>query len=52
MGLLRRLVGFGGVLKGLPRIFVPGLMIFLFVVRSGDSVCVRCEIVKLRCSLV
>jgi hypothetical protein len=52
MSLLRQLIGFGGMLESLPRIFVPSLTIFLLVVRRGDSVCVCGDIMELRCSLM
>jgi hypothetical protein len=52
MGFLRGLICLGGMLESLSRVFVPGLMVFLLVVRRGDSVCVCGDIVKLRCPLV
>ena len=52
MSFLCELVSFGGVFQGLPGMLLSGLMIFLTVVRRGNTVCVRGEIVELRGSLV
>ena len=52
MSFLRKLVGLGGVFQGLPGILVPGHMVFFAVVRGGNPVRVRGEIVELGGSLV
>jgi hypothetical protein len=46
------MVRLGGVFQGLPGILVPGHMITFAVLRCGNTVCVRGEIVKLCGSLV
>ncbi len=52
MSFLCELISLGGVFHGLPGKFVPGLMVFFAVVRRGNTVCVRGEIVVLRGFLV
>ena len=52
MSFLRELVSLGGVFQGLPGILVPSHMIFFAVVRRGNTMCVRGEIVELRGSLM
>lgn len=48
----RGLMGLGGVFHCLPREFVTGQVIFFAVVYGSDAVCVRCEAVKFRSSLM
>jgi hypothetical protein len=52
MGFLCELVSLGGVLQGLPGIFVSGHMVFFTVMRSSNTMCVRGQIVKLCGSLM
>jgi hypothetical protein len=49
---LRRLMRFLGIFHSLPGMFVPGLMVFLAVMRSRSPVCMRGHVVKLSGSLM
>jgi hypothetical protein len=51
-GFLRFAEGFRGVFHGLLGVLVARLMIFLAVVRGGDAMRVRGQLVKFRCSNV
>jgi hypothetical protein len=44
------LVGLGGVFHRLPRVLVSGLVVFLAVMRGGDTMSVRGKFVQLRSS--
>jgi hypothetical protein len=52
MSFLCQFISLGGVLHRLPGMFVGGHMVFLVVMRCGNAVRVRGQIVKLRGSAV
>jgi hypothetical protein len=52
MGLLRELESLGCIFQRLSRVLVPGLVVFLAVMRGSDAVSVRGKVMELRRSLV
>ena len=52
MGFLCELESLAGMFECLPGVLVSGLVIFLAMMRRGNAVRVRCEIVELRGSLM
>jgi hypothetical protein len=48
MSFLRELIRLGGMLQGLPGMFVPGLMVPFAVLRGGHAVRMRGQLMHLR----